>query len=350
MTTLPRREDIFVSVCFPTFPAGAGAAAKLQALSQRLSERFRYCEILLIVYADAATDYDELMKSSGNLRLLTVRRGTPVYRRRVAAASEAIGDVVAMAAIEEQPALDLLAMIETAHSESSIVIGRRVQQSRVDPALHVLGRSAGFRVNAGDMLTAAYPRTLLNNLLTHPNSQLALRFPPSDAGIPVLWQDAVDAPKPARSLRGLGRRLGIVQKLLISSAPRVLTLVALCALVVTFSGFAFTVYSVIVLLFQETVQQGWFTISLVLSLTAAFLGAAIFGISIGLQKLIEALGSDGGDDIVGERSAVDLFGQVMREFNVDTSAAPHFPSLVARIPSGTFQRPDVEGKEPGHIA
>jgi hypothetical protein len=64
-------------------------------------------------------------------------------------------------------------------------------------------------------------------------------------------------------------------------------------------------------------QPGWFTTSIVLSLTAFFLGCAILGLSMGLQKVIELLSGEANEDIVDEQASGDLFGQVMQELNVE---------------------------------
>jgi len=320
MTTPAPRDDLLVSLCFADSVPDEETLARLKALTTRLTARFRYWEILLIADADAAGDYDRLIAETPNIRLLKVRRGMPFYRRRAAAASEAIGDVVVLAAIEELPALDLVEMIEAAEAGGSIVIGRRNRPSLINPALQALGGGAGFRVDSRDMLTAAYPRTLLNRLLAHPDKLLALRFPPDDHSIPVVWRMGGKAAAPARSLREVGRRFNLIQRLLVSSAPRVLTLVALLSLAVVVSALAFAVYAVVVWLTLPSTQPGWLTTSLVLSLTAFFLGCAIFGLSVGLQNVIEALTNDLGDDIVDERSSVDLFGQVMQELNVEVDA------------------------------
>lgn len=320
MTAASPRDDLLVSLCFADSVPDAETLARLKTLTAQLAARFRYWEILLIADADSAADYDRLMAETPNIRLLKVRRGTPFYRRRAAAASEAIGDVVVLAAIEELAALDLVEMIETAEAGGSIVIGRRNRPSLINPALQALGGGAGFRVDSRDMLTAAYPRTLLNRLLAHPDKLLALRFPPDDHSIPVVWRIGGKAAAPARSLREVGRRFNLIQRLLVSSAPRVLTLVALLSLAVVLSALAFAVYAVVVWLTLPSTQPGWLTTSLVLSLTAFFLGCAIFGLSMGLQNVIEALANDLADDIVDERSSVDLFGQVMQELNVEVDA------------------------------
>ena len=324
MTKADRREDILVSVCFADFSTSADSGRELALLASRIAARYRYWEVLLIVDADADQEAEQqrLLTEVGNLRLLKVRHATPFYRRRVAVASEAIGDVVVLAALEELPGLDVIEMIEAASAKGAIVVGQRRNVSMMNPALHALGRGAGFRVSLRDMLTAAYPRTLLNQLLAHPDRQLALRFPPADDGIPMILLPFRGKETPSRTLGEVGRRLSLVQRLLVSSAPYVLTLLALASLLVAFSGLAVAVYAIVTWLTLDTIAPGWFTTSLVLSLTASFLGTAIFGLSIGMQKVIESLSRDAVDDIMSERSAVDLFGQVMQELNVEVAEAP----------------------------
>lgn len=332
-----RREDIFVSVCFADVEPGADNAGALRSLSARLDARYRYWEILIITSADVAQDCEYLLSEVPNLRLLKARNGTLYYRRRVAVASEAIGDAVLLTSVDELSAFDPIELIETAMARGAIVIGRCNRRSAMNPALKALGRSAGFRVDARDMLTAAYPRTLLNRILAHPDRQLGLRFPPVDSAIPILWHTAAaESSRRGRSFKEFGRRLSLIQKLLVSSAPIVLTILALSSLVVVLCSIAFTFYAVTVWLALETVQEGWFTTSIILSLTAAFLGSMGFGMSIGLQKMIELLTSDVIDDITDERSAVDMFGQVIHELNVDVEeqSAP-LPSTSTVLPGAT---------------
>ena len=315
-----RREDLFVSVCVPDLPPDA--LAPFRALAAALDRHYRYWEILVGAPADRDTDreYGALMAASSNLRLLKLRPGTPFYRRRAALAAEAIGDVVVLTSAEELASADLPVLIEAAAREARIVILRRprIRVGAANSLLRALGRSAGFRVNLRDMQTAAYPRTLLNHLLAQPERPLALRFPPADSRIAVRWIEAAAGPLPApRGLREIGRRLGLMHKLLTSSAPRVLMLVALLSLGVAGVALAYMAYAVLVWLFAAAVMPGWFTLSLVLGMLSLFIALAFFGLSIGLYKLIEKLSVEVEADVVEERSTLDLFGQVMTELNVE---------------------------------
>lgn len=328
------RDDVFVSVCFADDAQAADLLKRLKHLADALTAAFRYWEILIAIAEDADDNLDPILARIPNVRVMTMRRATPFYRRRVALASEAIGDVVVLCALEDLAFLDVIDMIQTAADRASIVIGSRRRKSVLTPILRALGRTAGFRVSAEDMLTAAWPRTILNQLLNHPERELALRFPPSDQALPVVHREA-SAISSVRSTRDLGRRLSLIQRLLVSSAPIVLSVVALFSLVVVIAAGLYAMYAVAVWLFLPTVQPGWFTTTLVISLTSGFLGAAIFGLAIGLQSIIETLRDRRLDDVINERGATDLFGSVLRELNVEIATEERAPIRTERIAART---------------
>jgi hypothetical protein len=323
------RDDLLVSIGIAESEAGDSILPILSGLAAELSTRFRYWELLIVTDVDKAGSYAHALETIANVRLLKVRPGTSPYRRRVAIAGEAIGDVVLISTLDEIPQLTIIGMIEKAGESGAMVVGRRRAAILHNAPYRALGASAGFRVDASDMLTTAYPRTVLNRLLSHPDPQLALRFPPNDDSITVLGQPALDtaAARQHRSLRDTRRRFAMLQKLLVGSAPRVLGLVGSLALLVAIVATVFVVYALVVWLVKEDVQPGWLTTSLALGLTAFFLGCAIFGLSIGLQKLIDLLSADLGDDVVDEITSVDLFREVFDELNIEQDkAAPALPS------------------------
>jgi len=331
-----RREDILVSVCVPVVPVGADAVRAVERLSQALAARFRYAEIILAFAEDADHPNEDALARLGNVRLVRVRHGTAYYRCRAAVAAEAIGDVVAIVAVDELAADDVVAMIERADATSAIIAASREGASIWSPLLATLGRGAGFRVNAETMLSSAYPRTLLNQLLAHPEREIALRFPPADRSLAVLVERRAPA-SGSRSIAEAGRRLDLIQRLVVSSAPVVLSSVAMLSLVVVVTAIAFAIYSVVVWATLDTIQPGWFTTSFALSMTAMFLGLAIFGLSIGLQKVIALLQRGEAHVITGEGSGIDLFGQVVTELNVEVEHAA-LADAVTAPPVETLRR------------
>jgi hypothetical protein len=314
-----RREDFLISVCFAEAPDSAEAQAYLRDFAKQLNAAWRYWEILLVMDASDDVDLEKLLEDIPNLRLLKTRGMSQVYRRRVIGASEAIGDLVVLSAIEELPHLDITEMLIQAGETDTVVVARRDERRLLlDGMLNLLGRSSGFRVQARDMQTAVLPRTLLNRLLARADRQLALRFIPRDSGLPVRYYHLADGAQPTRAA-GLGRRLGILQKLLVHSAPSVLGSVSLLAILMSLGGFAFAAYAFCVWLVMENVQPGWFTTSLAISLTASFLGVAIFGLAAGMLNLIDLLTPDALDDVVDERSNADLFSRVAQDLNIETT-------------------------------
>jgi hypothetical protein len=335
------RDDLLVSIALSAPPRDAAALAQLRALAAALDARFRYWEVLVAYDPERDVLPDALQASVPNLRLLHLRAGASFYQRRLAVASEAIGDVVLVTAASELAHLDLPAMIETAEARHALVIGRHVDANPLGSLAMALGRGAGLTIGPHDMLTIAFPRDLLGIVLAHPDRLLALRFPPVDERLPIIRQDMRTPPDVPRFRSGsetgplLFRRVEILHRLTISSAPRVLTLVACAALLAAGGGILFAIYSVIAWLTLTHIQPGWFTTAMALSLTAAFLGFAIFGLSIGLRRLLEAVTGSTDDMVVDEAAPIDLFGKVMHEFNVeiathqDTPFAPPAPTRTA---------------------
>lgn len=326
MSAVPR-DDLLVSIALSGPPVDAAQLVQLTALAQQLQERFRYWEILIACDperdAQGEPARSDLQARVPNLRLLQLRPGAGFYQRRLAVASEAIGDVVLVSAASELAYLDVPQMIETAEARHALVIGRHAQANPLGSLATALGRGAGLTIGAHDMLTIAFPRALLGIVLAHPDRLLATRFPPVDQRLPVLRQGMREAPGLPRFKAGsetgrlLLRRIEILHRLTISSAPRVLTLVAMAALLTVFGAILFAIYAVLAWLLLSHIQPGWFTTALALSLTAAFLGFAIFGLSIGLRRLLEAVTGAGEDLVIDEAAPIDLFGKVMTEYNVE---------------------------------
>ncbi len=318
-----QRDDLLISIALSAPPRDAGQLAQLSALARSLDSRFRYWEMLIAFDPERDGAADVLQAAIPNLRLLHLRPGASFYHRRLAVASEAIGDVVLLTAASELGYLDMPAMIEQAEARQVLVMGRHVAANPLGSLALALGRGAGLTIGPHDMLTMALPRALLGIVLAHPDRLLATRFPPVDQRLPIVRQDIAPNPHLPRFRAGsetgplLFRRTEILHRLTISSAPRVLTLVAVAALMATGGGLLFAIYSVVVWLTLAHVQPGWFTTSLALSLTAVFLGFAIFGLSIGLRRVLEALTASDEDLVIDEAAPIDLFGKVMDEFNVE---------------------------------
>jgi len=314
------REDVLVSVCFGDLTANAVSFDAVASIARQLDERFRFREIIVIADESKQKAYLPLVRRIENLRLLTVRDGTNFYRKRVIAADEAIGDVVLMTNAAELEFVDSINMIERAANDQCAVLSIRAAslgERALAAPLVALGRTAGFKVGLQGLQTLAVPRTLLNQLLAHPDPDLALRFPPRDAHVPLSFAEASPSMPATREAGQLPRRLALIQKLLVYVAPKILVLVTLASALLALIGLGYALYVLGVWIMLDDLAAGWLTVSAVLSLTAFFLGVSIMGLSLGLQQLLARTDRNSFDGVASEINRIDLFGQVASDLNVD---------------------------------
>lgn len=329
-----RREDILVSVCFGDLPSTAEAIAEARSLATTLDSRFRFREIVLVVDETAHEAYLPFVREVENVRLFIVRPGMSSYRKRMIAADEAIGDVVFLASAHELPALDPLAMIEQA-AEGRAIVSLRADPGMTRSALAIpliaLGRAAGFKSNARQLQSIAMPSTLLNQILAHSDPELALRFPPRDPRLPLDYIVAAPNIRLTRRRGDISRRLLLIQKLLVHMAPSLLIVVTLVSGMLSLLGCGYAFYVLSVWLLVTQIEPGWVTLSMMLSLSATFLGIAIVGLSLGLQNLLSQLNRDSLDSVAREINRIDLFGQVANDLNVDMDLARERDTGAAKL-------------------
>lgn len=329
-----RREDIFVSLCFPEAPTSARDVASIVEATRRISERFRYFEVLVIARVDDPDDFlAPCLAASPNTRVIKVRGSARHYARRVAAANEAIGDIVVLTAIAEATVLDLPGTIAKAADRNAVMVFTRRSGGWSNPLLQALGAASRFRISSGDMRTIAIPRTWMNRLLAHPQYNLALRFPPLGQGLPIHHIPVADGvPALPGNEASFRRRVGLLYQLAVNAAPVVLMGVGLLSAAVAFGALLYSLYALGVVLLASHVQVGWFTTTLVQAGTACYLGIAILGLSMGLQKLLERLEPQIDDTVVEEVSNTDLFTE-MQDLNVSVDLDP-LPGGKEGSPSG----------------
>lgn len=317
----PAREDILVSICFSDLPATKIAFKALRDLAHLLDTRFRFREIILLVDDNGHEDYLPLLEQIKDLRLLTIRPGNSYYDRRVIVAEEAIGDVILIGNSDEMAHIDLLEMIEQAASKNDILLAtrsiRHVVRGGFSAPITVLGRAAGFKVNLNDLQTIALPRAQLNQILSHSDPELALRFPPRDPRLPLSFFSVDNKVPFAGGLHHFRRRAQLLHKLLVYLAPILLLLVTLSSTALTLLGIGYAVYVVGVWIFLDGLTAGWLTTSAMLSLSATFMGISILGLSLGMQQVLNFRSRSNLEKIANEINKIDLFGKVAFDLNVE---------------------------------
>lgn len=331
-----RREDVFVSLCFPEAPLTPEDVDIIAAATRVIAETFRYFEVLIIARIDQDADglLRRCLQKCPNSRVIKVRGSSLHYSRRVVAASEAIGDVVVITSLSEVGSLDLTVLIATAIERNAVTVFTQQNRSWTTPILALLGAASRFRISANDMRTIALPRTWLNRLLAHPQHNLALRFPPLGEGFPIHHMPAGGLPPLKTIDSARGRRIGLLYQLSVNAAPVVLIGVGVLSATVVMGALLYMAYAVGALFLVANLQAGWFTTSIVQACTVCYLGLAILGLSMGLQKLLEYLAPRTHETIMEEMSNADLFADV-QDLNISVDVERSH-----RLPGGTLDDPD----------
>lgn len=316
-----RRGDFLVSLAVVGLPWRADRLAALQRLARELDARYQFWEVM-IVAPMAETIPPDLLAALGeipNMRLLRVDEVDNFYRLRLAAAAEAIGDVVVLTSGEEMDLMDIGALAARVYeADAPIVMIRERQGLATSAFLAALGRLINYRINPRDTLTAGFPRSWLTLTLARPDADLLLRFE-RRTGSGGFRRELVPGGIVPRAPHSFGRRLRLLADLLASAAPRVLRSVAAFSLAVTlFAGF-YAIYAVLVWLLKTDVAPGWLTTSLLQVVIVGFLGVTVAAISIGIVKLLDRIEGILRYTIVDELTTVDFFSKVT-DLNVET---PH---------------------------
>ena len=316
-----QREDVVVSVCFATPSAKTQTFDTIRKIADDLDQVYRFREIILVVEAHEKDAFLPLIEEVSDVRLFVVRKGTEYYERRVIAAEEAIGDLVLIAQEDEAAHLDVCAFLDHAEQSNAIALANcgksRPIKSLLSWPFIALGRLAGFAVYPSDFQSIAMPRTLLNHILAHDEPRLALRYPPRDPRLPLSSFIASKDVSSRSAFKDVGRRMQLLQTLLVFLTPIILSLVAISSGLLTLVGLAYAAWIVGAVVMVETLAPGWLTTNTMLAVSATFMGISTLGLSLGLQHLLRRQARDSAERVSEEVNRIDLFGKVAVDLNVE---------------------------------
>ena len=316
-----QREDTVVSVCFATPRPNSTTFETIRKVAQTLDTTFRFREIILVVETHEREAFLPLVEEVSDVRLFLVRKGTEYYERRVIAAEEAIGDLVLIAQEDEVAAIDVLAFLERAESANAIAIASQDKRRPIKTFLSwpfvALGRLAGFAVYPSDWQSIAMPRTLLNHILAHDEPRLALRYPPRDPRLPLAGFAADTNVTSRGAFKDIGRRMQLLQTLLVFLTPIILSVVAISSTILTLVGIAYAAWIIGAVIMVDALAPGWLTTNTMLAVSAVFMGVSTLGLSLGLQHVLRQNVRDRGERVSEEVNRIDLFGKVSADLNVE---------------------------------
>ncbi len=323
MTDSSKSLDGFLaSFCFVQDGSIAENLQTLTALAAEMQTRLRYWEIIYVIGEDRRKELAknvQQINQISNLRVITVHEQIGRYRRRLIAATEAIGDVVVLSAFEDLNQVDLFALTENVHREGDVAMLHRRSAGILPSFSHsLLSLVSGHRVNRQDMQTMAFSRTALERTINRPGATIDLRFEPKNATINYRRIPCEGSTKGARSRRkSTQERFKLAVELIATSAPRFLKAYAAISVVVLFSALLYAVYVVGVMLVLTDIEQGWFSTNIVQAGSVAFIAGGMAVLSLGIAEMYERL--QGRDDwsITEEISNTSYFAET-ESLNVAT--------------------------------
>lgn len=313
-------HNILVSVCVIWDRKNQDLGVTLERLSNSLSLKYEYFEIIVVMTGTDLHSVTASDISAKNVRIMTQNDQSGHYRMRSIAASEAIGDLVVVTSVEEIKCFNIIEMLALAEKNNLVVAGRHKKVDFLTKSLSLpmiyLGRMAGFTSSINDARTIIYPRTSLNKILALTDIDLALRFLPLNLGVRTIYYSASN--KVPRGYQDLSERLRILYALVINLAPlslRILSIVsgAIMPIAVSFIGYVFFVWMT-----YEKVQEGWVTLSLLGGSGLLFAALSVFGVSIGLQRILRELIKQPLDDVIYDVEALNIFKDTQKKLNVES--------------------------------
>ena len=315
MNTVP---EFFISICLTQETTVPDELLAIANLSIYCSKSMKYWEILYILDEKLIPE----MKSNAariapirNLRILPVRGSVGYYRRRMIAASEAIGDIVVLTSFGELPRADLVLFAQRAMHESRVILGRRPGL----PGLQSLGREligllSSYKVDDRTLKTIALPRNQLISILERPTAALDLRFEPKTGLMP--YEYVAISPPAHSSGVSFSERTDFLIEIVKSSAPRFLAWFASLAMIGTATAILYGFYALGVIFFKENVQPGWFTSAIVQSASIAFLLTGLAIISLGIASICDRLYGEKHCEVTDEIGNITFYDSHV-ELNVE---------------------------------
>jgi hypothetical protein len=322
--------EYFASFCLAQDGDASSEIEALDRLGKSCDECLRYWEI---VYVAAESSRQSILAATGslararNLRVVLVNDDASYYRRRLVAASEAIGDVVTLTSLGELQDVDPIEFAAQAIATDQIVIARRSGSPRVFPLAHwLLSTISRYRVSPQDLRTIALPRSRLVALLARPTASIDLRFEAKRGGMQFVRRAVVM--HTAREKSSLMHRFELAAELLSTSAARFLKAYSVLSLLGFLLAGAYGLYAVAVIFMKANVQPGWFSTAIAQSGSVSFLalGSAIF--SLGLSRVAERMEASVQQTIIDEIGNTSAFNHIGR-LNVEVES----PDVEAGAPS-----------------
>lgn len=306
------RSDFLASFCFVSEQTIETEFPQICEFAALAAEQFKYFEIIFVLPESEYPNvqkFAEKLAGIKNIRLLVVPSNVNVYRRRVVAASEAIGEAVVVSVPSELKMADHAAMAISAFASEQIIMARggKSQPGLVSILYYPIMRwVSNYRINRRDMKSIAVPRIVLTAILARPTASLDLRFEPKS--FRYKYERMMFANGGGRTVAAPFReRMEFAVETISASVSDFLRGYALFSVVVMTASVAYAVYAVGALIFLRDIQPGWFSTAFTQSLFVFFVAAALGLISLGVAEVYDLIRGRESSVVINEISNTSFF-------------------------------------------
>lgn len=316
---MAKKPDYLVSICFTTENDIARELDAIATFNDYCAEHLSYWEFIYVVGESDRSAIKILVNkyaSIPNLRILIVRDDVNYYWRRAIMAREAIGDVVVLATFPEINKRELLEFAADSMINEQIIIGKLANgRYRFSFAHRLLNFVSQFKVSERTLKTIVLPRNQLVTVLSHQMAPIELRFEPK-RGTQTYTSKEMQLAKAGGETK-FKQKFELVVAILSASSSRFLSMFAILSACVSAISILSIFYAVVVILFQDNVQPGWFSTIVNQSGSTAFLSIGLAVMALGIANINNRLHGDVRNETLEEIGNIS-FSSSIHDFNVET--------------------------------
>lgn len=301
------RSDMLISVVVADVAGPGATIPRLSAAIADLAHAFRYFEVLYVIAESRRPELDRLGETLAgltNLRVIVTGDGTRYYRRRLIGAREAIGDVVAVADLDELPVAELITHIGEAADSGEVMAGWCAGRRGGGPTYRLFSLVSRFVLTPRAARTIILPREWLGAILARQSAVIELRFQPR---VPLTRYRRFEVGAGRGESSALSARYEVLVEILRSDASRYLKAYALAGFLVALGALAYLAYAVAIVLLRSHVQEGWFSNAVVQAGSTAFIAGGMSILSIAMMAVLDGLNQGHDRAIIAEIGNTNYF-------------------------------------------
>ena len=310
---IDRDRSKIISVALVGVPRNHESLLKIEKALEPLRDRYEFIELLFVDHIQHRSKAEPLLGLVADSRFIWTGDDIGFYALRSVAANEAIGDLVLISNVKGFDASEALKMLEDGTEDDFVFFRKR--RGFVSGFFRTLSSLSSYDIDPAYNNDMIINRLALEKLNRLHEMSLAFRFPnQANADSNRVFK----AKSRKRERSSVRRWAELIVDIVFSSIGSIfMGLTFLSAISVMF-GVSYLIYAVFVFLSDFTVQPGWFSTSVVLSVFTIVFGLFVFSASIFFIYFAKLLKQNKTPsyNVVASDDGLRLFSKLKAETNV----------------------------------